>query len=79
MQVLHVLLGMCQALEIQEKGMVIDPRIFFFKGFVIIFPLAFFPSLLFCSSLFMYLMVENLLVLGCLYCVLARRPQGSPP
>lgn len=25
MQVLHVLLGMCQALEIQEKGMILDP------------------------------------------------------
>lgn len=24
LQVLHVLLGMCQALEIQEKGMIID-------------------------------------------------------
>lgn len=30
LQVLHVLLGMCQALEIQEKGMIIDPRLFFF-------------------------------------------------
>lgn len=27
LQVLHVLLGMCQALEIQEKGMIIDLKL----------------------------------------------------
>lgn len=49
LQVLHVLLGMCQALEIQEKGM------FFFLLFVIIHPLAF-PSLqIFCSLQPVYL------------------------
>ena len=49
LQVLHVLLGMCQALEIQEKGM------FFFLLFVIFLPLAF-PSLqIFCSLQPVYL------------------------
>lgn len=52
LQVLHVLLGMCQALEIQEKGMVIYPRIFFLKVLWLFFPL---PSFLVFFSALHYL------------------------